>query len=152
MFNKVTTLSKILALVLFIALPFIGFYLGIQYQKSISFVSLIPSQNTPNSLLAPQDISSSNTPDYCDIDSDCGINICDCLSLRKEFIKPEDQICTRVCSGLPRCANNRCILDPIEGKTCGGNAAFDNRCPTGYKCVVNTPKGSYDFPGKCVKE
>jgi len=29
--NKVTTLSKILALILFVALPFIGFYLGVRY-------------------------------------------------------------------------------------------------------------------------
>jgi hypothetical protein len=31
--NKVTWYSKLIALILFIALPFIGFYLGITYQK-----------------------------------------------------------------------------------------------------------------------
>lgn len=35
-FTTVTTLSKILALALFVSLPFIGFYLGINYQKAVS--------------------------------------------------------------------------------------------------------------------
>ena len=30
--NKVTWYSKLLALILFVALPFIGFYLGIKYE------------------------------------------------------------------------------------------------------------------------
>ncbi len=34
-YTTVTPLSKILALILFIALPFIGFYLGMLYQKGI---------------------------------------------------------------------------------------------------------------------
>lgn len=34
-FNTVTTFSKTLALILFIAFPFVGFYLGIQYQKGL---------------------------------------------------------------------------------------------------------------------
>ena len=34
--NKVTWYSKVIALVLFIALPFVGFYLGVWYQKEIS--------------------------------------------------------------------------------------------------------------------
>jgi len=34
--NKVTWYSKLLALILFITLPFIGFYIGIQYQKTLS--------------------------------------------------------------------------------------------------------------------
>jgi len=34
-YNTVTTLSKTIALILFISLPFIGFYLGMQYQKGL---------------------------------------------------------------------------------------------------------------------
>lgn len=34
-FTKVTPFSKTIALILFISLPFIGFFLGIKYQKSI---------------------------------------------------------------------------------------------------------------------
>ena len=34
-FNTVTPLSKAIALVMFITFPFIGFYLGMQYQKEL---------------------------------------------------------------------------------------------------------------------
>lgn len=34
--TTVTPLSKFLAMALFIALPFVGFYLGVQYQKNIT--------------------------------------------------------------------------------------------------------------------
>lgn len=33
--NKVTPLSKALALAMFVAFPFLGFYLGTQYQKKL---------------------------------------------------------------------------------------------------------------------
>jgi general stress protein CsbA len=33
LFNQVTWYSKLIALALFVALPFISFYLGIQYEK-----------------------------------------------------------------------------------------------------------------------
>ena len=33
--NQVTWYSKLLALILFIALPFIGFWLGMEYQKQV---------------------------------------------------------------------------------------------------------------------
>ena len=32
--NKVTWYSKLVALALFVALPFIGFYLGVKYEKA----------------------------------------------------------------------------------------------------------------------
>ena len=41
-FNTVTPLSKTIALALFVALPFIGFYLGIQYQKALDANKFIP--------------------------------------------------------------------------------------------------------------
>lgn len=34
-YTTVTTLSKTLALIMFIVFPFIGFYLGMQYQKGL---------------------------------------------------------------------------------------------------------------------
>jgi hypothetical protein len=40
--TTVTTFSKIVAGILFIALPFIGFYLGMQYTKSINLLSQLP--------------------------------------------------------------------------------------------------------------
>lgn len=41
-FTTVTLLSKTIALILFILLPFIGFYIGMQYQKTLD--SLTPTQ------------------------------------------------------------------------------------------------------------
>ena len=35
----VTTFLKILAMILFIALPFLGFYLGMQYQKMLTITN-----------------------------------------------------------------------------------------------------------------
>ncbi len=35
-FNSVTPVSRIVAIILFLVLPFLGFYLGVQYQKSVS--------------------------------------------------------------------------------------------------------------------
>ena len=46
--NKVTTLSKTLALIIFIVFPFIGFYLGVQYGEmttSIKFARMEIEQN-----------------------------------------------------------------------------------------------------------
>lgn len=45
--NKVTPLSKYLAMALFIAMPFFGFLLGIRYQKAIT-VSPTPITSTTN--------------------------------------------------------------------------------------------------------
>jgi hypothetical protein len=41
-FTTVTTLSKILALMMFISLPFLGFYLGMKYQ-----IAITPTSNCP---------------------------------------------------------------------------------------------------------
>lgn len=50
-FNQVTWYSKILALALFVALPFLGFWLGVKYQEAInpssSAVSSNPNTKTP---------------------------------------------------------------------------------------------------------
>ena len=43
--TTVTSFSKYLALTLFVTLPFLGFYLGIQYQKMKTYISMrVPSQ------------------------------------------------------------------------------------------------------------
>lgn len=55
--NKVTWYSKILALVIFVAFPFIGFYLGVQYGLVQAFVAA-----SPTSALLP--IASSTGSNY----------------------------------------------------------------------------------------
>jgi hypothetical protein len=50
-FFIVTTFSKLLALSLFIILPFIGFYLGMKYQEKITIDTLVFSKTSKNSNL-----------------------------------------------------------------------------------------------------
>lgn len=45
--TTITPTSKILAAILFISLPFIGFFLGIRYQQTISPPSIITNYSTP---------------------------------------------------------------------------------------------------------
>jgi len=55
-FTKVTLLSKILAILLFVSLPFIGFYFGVKYQKSltdINFYRDIIELNPSPSIITP---------------------------------------------------------------------------------------------------
>ncbi len=53
---------------------------------------------------------------YCQSDADCGVNICDCKAQNSNYIKDEDKICMRVCSGTPVCFKNRCIFKGNEDK------------------------------------
>jgi hypothetical protein len=58
--TTVTPLSKALALLLFIALPFIGFYLGMEYQKRISPQLIKSNTDVPSHTISPT--ASPNTP------------------------------------------------------------------------------------------
>ncbi len=63
-FAKVTPFSKFLAGALFIILPFVGFFLGVQYQKMVT-PSFPPTQyvHTPHDgLIPPQEIKKTVTP------------------------------------------------------------------------------------------
>jgi hypothetical protein len=64
----VTTFSKLLALSLFIILPFVGFYLGMQYQQKITVsapvVSEVQKTATPTPTLIPNQTG-------CSTDNDC---------------------------------------------------------------------------------
>lgn len=54
-FTTVTPVSKAIAILLFISLPFIGFYLGINYQKSITIypTTIAPIQKYPKVTIIP---------------------------------------------------------------------------------------------------
>lgn len=52
--SEVTWYSKTLALALFVALPFVGFYLGAQYQKIAGGIEIIGSAVSPSSSAAAQ--------------------------------------------------------------------------------------------------
>jgi hypothetical protein len=51
--NKVTWYSKLLALALFVALPFIGFYYGMQYGKIVGAMSQVPPMIATSTAIAP---------------------------------------------------------------------------------------------------
>jgi hypothetical protein len=65
----ITTFSKLLAMILFIALPFLGFYLGMQYQQKVTITTPVVSEvqktaiptPTPIVLVSPLESSSWNT-------------------------------------------------------------------------------------------
>ena len=49
-FNTVTPISKLIAFIMFVTFPFIGFYLGIQYQKILDrpYMNNIEAKNPKN--------------------------------------------------------------------------------------------------------
>ena len=59
--NKVTWYSKLLALVIFVALPFIGFYYGAQYGKTVAAIG-----QTSTSSVTAQTTSDNGTAYYSD--------------------------------------------------------------------------------------
>lgn len=65
-FTKVTLLSKILAILLFVSLPFIGFYFGVKYQQSINtpISSLIKSNTAPTPTENSFDLYVNNTCNF----------------------------------------------------------------------------------------
>lgn len=57
-FFTVTTFSKLVALSMFIILPFVGFYLGMRYQE----VKDVPQENIVNAILIPRGGSKNVSP------------------------------------------------------------------------------------------
>lgn len=60
-FTTVTPFSKALAMILFIVLPFVGFYLGIQYQKRVAYLSSKNNQQ-PNTQMQSASIYKGTLP------------------------------------------------------------------------------------------
>lgn len=52
----------------------------------------------------------------CQNDADCGVNICECRALNKNYLASKDKICARVCPGEPVCYKNRCIFKGEKDK------------------------------------
>lgn len=97
--------------------------------------------------VSPKILKKNESIDFCSSDSECGVNICQCISQRKELIAQKDKLCARYCPGIPRCINNKCVLDE-KSIFCGGIEGIP--CPTGYNCELD---GNYpDAGGKCIKK
>jgi hypothetical protein len=71
--TTVTPLSKALAMILFIALPFIGFYLGMKYQQQIMINPPVVSEVQKNIIPTPTSASSKNIDGTiaCKTNRDC---------------------------------------------------------------------------------
>lgn len=65
-FTKVTLLSKILALLLFVILPFLGVYIGVKYQKLITIPSSCPKVLQKPDTCLTQDLSAPISGVYVD--------------------------------------------------------------------------------------
>src|SRR3989338_4312151 len=106
-FTAVTPLSKTLALFIFILLPFIGFYLGIQYEKS---------QNTSSSpIVIP-------TPAPEDKGVACTMEAKKC---------PDGSYVGRV---PPNCEFAPCPAPSEKPGFCGGKRGI--QCPHGFACKL----------------
>lgn len=61
-FTTVTPFSKAIAMALFVALPFIGFYLGMQYQKSTTQFKIVKIQAQPQEIANDKKVDSATQP------------------------------------------------------------------------------------------
>lgn len=65
--NKVTWYSKLIALVLFVALPFIGFYYGTQYGKTLGSIAQVTATGSTTTTGAAQNSDNNLSPYYSNI-------------------------------------------------------------------------------------
>ena len=104
--TTVTPLSKILAGVLFVILPFLGFYLGREYEKKIVQNSTLTNTNPPDFINSTQlksmscdQLEKALSNEYetwnlsCETDSDCReseIKQCNCQSVNTNTQKSKE--------------------------------------------------------------
>ncbi|HSX57731.1 MAG TPA: hypothetical protein VLE47_00470 [Candidatus Saccharimonadales bacterium] len=69
-FNQVTWYSKLIALILFVALPFIGFYLGMQYQELTHPTTEVQTTTVSNSFTATTSANTTNDQSNISIKTD----------------------------------------------------------------------------------
>ncbi len=134
--TTVTPFSKALAVILFITLPFFGFYLGLLYQKSLT----VPSGRacTLESKICPDGSTVGRTGPNCEF-AQC-----------PTVAKPADNSCTenRDCpsgfSCIPDCGPPVARIDePTPISHCKPEG-FQRNCPIclSYSTRISTPRGS----------
>lgn len=79
-----------LAALLFLAVSLV--YVGYQFSQKQTLPSFVKSVTE------------------CRNDSDCGINICDCKAEPRKNLTPKKLMCTRICDGVAKCIDTKCIL------------------------------------------
>jgi hypothetical protein len=134
--TTVTPLSKFLAMALFIILPFVGFYLGVQYEKKVTPsyppTHYVPSGKAPMNATASQVVSNGETcggtaNKYCTDGYECLLNSTYPDALGKCVKQPETV--STIPSPLP--ANSKQSLCTMEAKQCP-NGSYVGR--TGPHC------------------
>lgn len=111
---------------------------------------VVTSQATPFPVSSISSTPISVEETACDSDSECGVNICECKSARKESIKTRDKMCTRYCQGEPKCINNKCVLSTeckITG--CSGEICSDKDLVS--PCDIKAEYGCYGS-AKCERQ
>ena len=89
----VTSFSKLLAMTLFITLPFIGFYLGMQYQQKLTISTPFVSKAQETAVATPTPILTPTPNQMCNIDSDCQ-NGAKCMEIGPLILnKPNHKVC-----------------------------------------------------------
>lgn len=124
-FKKIALVSIIAAAVLFAPIPYYqsedavclmgncakkGWYLNGSLWDGIVWMIKSPNSTMQKSIPIPLPENSHDKETFCQSDNDCGLNICACKAMRKEYIRPASKACTRVCEGKIRCINNQCVL------------------------------------------
>lgn len=87
-----------------------GWYLNGSFWNYFTYRIRNVGARSERSIPLPVPFSSYNPETFCMTDNDCGINICGCRAMRKEYIRPKDNLCARFCEGKVRCINNQCVL------------------------------------------
>ncbi len=138
-FTTVTPLSKALAMILFIAFPFIGFYIGMQYQKMLtsshSLSSISPTQEVP---YQTKELCESQTGKVCEF------SMCD---YAPGGVSLEEACGGKIKKGWYPISETISSQPTIPQESfCGGIAG--KKCPTGYTCQITDRYP--DAGGKCV--
>jgi hypothetical protein len=111
-------LAAVLGFGLLAASAYAGYWYGTQQVQPTDTFIIAPTPEPSKPRTGGNGQPPSDIPEElkCEEDSNCGVNICDCKALNKNYIEPEDKICMRVCNKVPICYQGRCIFKGEENR------------------------------------
>jgi hypothetical protein len=146
--TTVTTLSKTLAAVLFITFPFLGFYLGMQYEKGINSSTITPPDTNPtptnNSVFEPSGQACTDEAKICPDGSTVGRTGPNCEFARCPGTNTYPKTACEQSGGKWLAKYNECEASSggLDEKTCkelgGVHKACDSACrhdPNAQGCI-----------------
>ena len=149
--TTVTRLSKILALILFVTLPFIGFLLGIRYQAGLTVVKIEYVKQDAKKSTTPTIVVPTSKPNPTTIPTGWKTYQNDTCHYSLSY--PSDWIVKENCgiSGTPE--NGSCIQTKDYD---GGYGVTINRQANGHLvtvfCDVNRQENTQDIMNSCLKD